>query len=347
MTESKPIALLDPDPRSIEIMFTQETFQMLSELVQLKPGRTERNYQSPTQEEIDMILPEAAYVIGQTDLPSRRLEAAPKLKAIFNVESNFLPNIDYEYCFSHNIKVLTVSPVFAVAVAEMGLGMALSLARRIPQAHIDFLAGTEKYGLDSNLDALLLSELPIGIVGFGDLGRAMLKLLKPFGRTIRVFDPWLPERSIIETGAQPASLDEILTGCRAIFVVAAATSENQEFIDKTTLKSIQDDSIFVLLSRADVVDFEALSEEALSGRLRVATDVWPDEPVPENLPLRKATKAVLSAHRAGALDSCFYEMGDRIIEDLKLMNRGLAPLSCKPALFETVTKMRSQPVSKS
>lgn len=347
MKTTRPVALLDPDPRSMEIMFRPEAMKELTKLIDLSPGPGEENYQKPTSEEIDKILPEAEYVIGQTDLPRKRLEAAPKLRAIFNVESNFLPNIDYEYCFANNIKVLTVSPVFANAVAEMGLGMALSLARRIPQGHIDFLAGTETYGLESNEDALLLSELPIGIVGFGDLGRALLKILKPFGRQIHVFDPWLPERSIVEAGAVPAPLETILEHCRAIFVVAAVTSENQGFIDKKALGMIQDDSIFVLLSRAGVVDFDAMTNEALSGRLRIATDVWPDEPAAAGTPLRKARNAVLSAHRAGALYSCFHEMGDRVLEDIKLLNRGLAPVSCKAALFETVTKMRSQPVSKS
>jgi phosphoglycerate dehydrogenase-like enzyme len=211
MEKTRPIALFDPFPRSEEIMFLPKTFKSLTKLVELKPGPDDVNYQAPAPAQIDSILQEATYVIGQTDLPRARLEAAPNLKAIFNVEGNFLPNIDYDYCFTHNIKVLNVSPVFASAVAELGLGMALSLARRIPQAHFDFLTGSEKYGLEDNSDAILLSEVPIGIVGFGDLGRALLRILRPFGRTIKVFDPWLPERSIIEAGAKPTSLQEVLT----------------------------------------------------------------------------------------------------------------------------------------
>lgn len=346
MADNRPIALLDPAPREMELMFTEENLKRLTDLVELRPGPGEDNYESPTIEQIDEILPEATYVIGQTDLPRERLVKAPNLQAIFNVESNFLPNIDYQYCFSNNIRVLTVSPVFADAVAELGLGFALSLARRIPQGHIDFLAGTETWGLDSNRDALLLQDLPIGIIGFGDLGRALLKLLRPFGREIRIFDPWLPDRSIRDADAIPSSLDDLLTGSRAIFIVAAVTSENRGFLDRKSLAKIRDDSIVVLLSRAGVVDFSALTAEALSGRLRVATDVWPEEPVSPEHPLRKAKDTVLSAHRAGALTGCFFEMGERVIEDLDLMNRGLAPVSCKAALFETVTKMRSKPVSK-
>jgi len=66
--------------------------------------------------EILEALPEAEIIIGQTDLPRERLERSTKLRAIFNVEGNFLPNIDYDYCFSRNIRVLIASPAFAVPV---------------------------------------------------------------------------------------------------------------------------------------------------------------------------------------------------------------------------------------
>lgn len=347
MKNAKPIVLLDPAPRSTELMFRPTVREKLERLVDIRPTPGTPTFEAPTDAEIEVILPEARYLIGQTDLPRERLERATHLKAIFNVEGNFLPNIDYEYCFARNIRVLNVSPVFAHAVAELGLGMALSLARRIPQAHLAFADGTEVYGLESNRDALLLRDLPIGIIGFGDLGRALLTILRPFGDTIRVHDPWLPPRSIGEAGALPAGLEEVLTSCRAIFVVASVTSDNRGFLGRDALLRIRDDSIFVLLSRAGVVDFEALTDEALSGRLRVATDVWPEEPLAADHKMRGAPGTVLSAHRAGALTRCFYEMGERVVEDIELMNRDLAPVSCKPAQYETVSRMRSRPVSKS
>lgn len=343
---NRPIALLDPDPRSMELMFTEETRSKLDELVEVRPGSHAVTYQHPTQDEVDAILPQATYVIGQTDLPRERLKRAPKLKAIINVEGNFLPNVDYEYCFANHIHVLSVSPVFATAVAELGIGLALSLARGIPQGDHAFKTGTETYGLKSNRSAFLLSEIPLGIIGFGDLGKALLRLLSPFRREILVFDPWLPPRSIREAGGTPVGLEKLLTTCRGIFVVAAVTSDNHGFLDRPTLDLIQKDSLFVLLSRAGVVDFEALTDKVLDGSLRVATDVWPEEPFPKDHRIRSAGSAVLSAHRAGALHSCFSEMGERVVEDIGLMNAGLIPVSCKRGEYETVTKMRSKPVTR-
>ena len=104
--------------------------------------------------------------------------------------------------------MLCASPAFADAVAESALGMAIDLARGIGAADRAMRAGREAYGLDSNAGAFLLTGAPVGIVGFGDLGRALRRLLAPFRCPVRVFDPWLPAEAIRREGAEPAALDD-------------------------------------------------------------------------------------------------------------------------------------------
>jgi phosphoglycerate dehydrogenase-like enzyme len=102
---------------------------------------------------------------------------------------------------------------------------------------------------------------------------------------------------------------------------------------------------FILLSRADVVDFPALMAAVEAGHIVAASDVYPQEPLPLDHPVRKLPGFVRSAHRAGALDSAFLKMGDMVLEDMALMDRGLPPMRCKRAERETVSRMRSKPVS--
>ena len=78
---------------------------------------------------IDQNLPNAVAVLGQSAMPRERLDRAPHLRLIVNIEGNFLPNIDYEECHRRNIYVTTIAPVFAAPVAEMALGMAIAAAR--------------------------------------------------------------------------------------------------------------------------------------------------------------------------------------------------------------------------
>ena len=81
--------------------------------------------------------------MGQPDLDKSLLSKAKKLQAVINVESNFMDNIDYEYCFQKGIHVIATSPVFSKPVAELALGLTLSLLRDIHNSHKDFLNKTE------------------------------------------------------------------------------------------------------------------------------------------------------------------------------------------------------------
>src|SRR5437868_3469173 len=152
----------------------------------------------------------AEIIIGQIDLPESRLKRAGSLRAVFNVEGNFLPNVDYAYCFRHGVRVLNISPVFAEPVAEAALGMAIDLARGITRSDRHFRLGTEKYGLAANTEAFSLFRQAIGFIGLGDLGRAILPLLRPFGCRVRAYDPWLPAEYIESLRCEAASVDEVL-----------------------------------------------------------------------------------------------------------------------------------------
>ena len=99
---SKPKILVDPQPRTMEMIFRPDAQRRLAEIADLTVFDTGR---MPV-EMVEKVLPESEILIGQTDLPRERLSRAPKLRTIFNVEGNFLPNIDYQYCFEHEIRVL-------------------------------------------------------------------------------------------------------------------------------------------------------------------------------------------------------------------------------------------------
>ena len=234
--------------------------------------------------------------------------------------------MDYAQCFQRGIHVLSTGKVFAQPVAEIGLGLALALERNIVGADRDFRAGRELWGGDGNTQARLLSGGEIGFIGFGDLGRALNKLLVPFRAKVRAYDPWLPPSALKDAGVEPASLDAVLTGSDVIFVVAGVTTENGGFLGATEFAQMRQGTSFILLSRAGVVDFDALMAAVSSGHIRAASDVYPEEPLPLDHPVRKLDNFILSAHRAGALDVAFKDMGRMVLEDLHLMSRGLTAI---------------------
>ena len=337
---SNPKILIDPQPRTMDLIFdglAQRRLSAIADLTVFDSGPM------PT-EMLEKALPEAEIIIGQTDLPRERLERASKLRAIFNVEGNFLPNIDYDFCFSRGIRVLIASPAFAVAVAEMALAFGLDLARGISQNDRAFRERKEEYGFQSNRDAFLFTGCKVGIIGFGDLARAFRPMVRPFRCPVKVYDPWLPEREIWQNDCTPGSLDDVLSSSDAVFVFASVTSENQGFLGARELALIRPGGLFVLMSRAGVVDFEALTAAAQSGQLKVATDVFPEEPFSQVHPIRDLPNVVLSAHRSGGIQEAFYEIGRMVLADVELLVRGLPPLTCRLAQPETVSRFRSKAV---
>ena len=248
---------------------------------------------------------------------------------------------------SRGVRVLNISPVFAEPVAEAALGMAIDLARGISRSDRYFREGREKYGLDANRDAYSLRKQTIGFIGFGDLGRAIVPLLAPFQPIIKAYDPWLPSEHIQAFGCTPATLDEVLTGSMVIFVVAGVTSQNQGFLGRDAFLSMQKGASLVLVSRAGVVDFDAMLDVAETGHIRVATDVFPMEPLPLQHRARKNDNLLLSPHQAGALDDALANIGVLVTSDAELIARGLPPCLCKVAQPETVALFRSKPVEKS
>jgi phosphoglycerate dehydrogenase-like enzyme len=333
--------LVDPRPRTMDLILDAPTQARLEALGDLVVHEGEGRMPADV---VDAHLPDVVAIVGQTDLDAGRVERAPGLRAVVNVEGNLLPNVDYDACFARGIHVLVASPAFAPAVAEAALGMAIDLVRGISAADRAMRAGTEAYELDGNRGCFLLAGADVGVIGLGELGRQLVRLLAPFGCRVRAYDPWLPDLVIRGAGAEPAGLDELLRGSRVVFVFAAPTTENQAMLGRRELELLPQGAALLLMSRAAVADVDAIVDLAGAGRLRAAIDVWPREPVPADHPARRVDGLLLSAHRAGGMPEAFRAIGRMAVADLELVLAGLPPMVCRRAERETVRRLRSRPI---
>jgi phosphoglycerate dehydrogenase-like enzyme len=336
-----PLVISAPEPRTLELIFKPDALERFRSRYRIVETDADKLAALPAAE-----LAAARYIVGQPPLSAETIAQMASLRCIFNVETNLLNNMPYELLFQRGIHVVTTGLVFAEPVAELGLAMALNLARDIVDADLDFRHGMERWGGDGNKTARLISGSEIGIIGFGDLGKALNRLLQGFRAKIRVHDPWLPPSVLSDHGVEPASLDTVLAESDFVFVVASVTSDNQGFLGARSFARMRKGAAFILLSRAGVVDFEALMQAVHEGHIVAASDVFPEEPLPRDHQVRKLPGFIRSAHRAGALDIAFKRMGDMVLEDMDLIDRGLPPIRCKRAERETVSKMRSKPVDR-
>ena len=336
----KPVVLLRPAPQITERIFTEDALRRLNERYIVIDGEAD-----PSEAVVERCLPEVMAIIGQPDMPRERLERAPRLRAILNVEGNFFQNVDYDACFERGINVVACMPTYAQAVAEFSLGLAIDLARGISREDRAFREGREGYVFHSTQDSILLRGSQMGILGYGNIGRKLLPLLQSFQPSVvRCYDPWLPDAVIRDAGMVPAPLEEVMGSSTFLFVLATVTDESTHLLNADNMRLIPGGARVILSSRAAVVDFDAMVRYVDEGRFLAATDVWPDEPAPADHPARSVENLVLQAHRAGGIPQAFDAIGEMVLDDLALIEQGLPPVRNQAAVRELVTRYRSKPV---
>ncbi|MGI9451393.1 MAG: NAD(P)-dependent oxidoreductase [Geminicoccaceae bacterium] len=338
MSDDHPLIFLDPYPRTEAMVFTEETAAELRSM-----GRVVSHFGSRAPDTlVEKILPKVQVIIGQTAMPKRRLEAAQKLRAIINVKANWEPNIDYAVAQARGIHVLSAAPAMAPAVAEAALGHAINLGRGTLQANEAFREGREAYGIRGNQNAYSLYNAEVGLVGYGNLAKALVPLLRPFGCRIRVYDPWLSDFFLDQEGVIAADLDSVLSNSRYLFILAGVTSENEGFLSRDRLETIRKDASVILISRAEIVDFDALLEFGQNRRFRLAVDVFPEEPVAPDADFRKYEKIQFTPHLAGGILDSYARIRAMMVDDIRQILRGHPPLILQRAVPSQAAIMRSR-----
>jgi len=154
----------------------------------------------------------------------------------------------------------------------------------------------------------------------------------------------LPAAVLKEHGVDAARLPWVLSRSDFVFVLATVTSDSEHLLGAKELDLLKQGARLILVSRASVVDYDALYGAVAAGRVQAAVDVWPDEPMSRSDPARKLDGLVMSPHRAGGIPQAFFEIGDMVCDDLELIAQGLPPVRLQVAAPELVGRYRNRPV---
>ncbi len=333
----KPTVLVDPAFRKMDEIFSAADLRQLPEIVDVIWGKSEP---MPLDDAVEA-LTSADAVVCATWRYGEILRKAKNLRAILTVSGAFPSELDYDYCFGNGIRVLSAAPAFGRQVAEMALGLAIASAREIVIGHQAMQNGDEKYLHAGNIGTFNLYNKPVGFIGYGGLAHCLRPLLTPFGCRVATYDPWLGARYLQRQGVTAMPLEELMATSQVIFVLATPSNENRALLNRALLERIQPGAALVLISRAHVVDFDALTELLHAGRLRAAIDVFPQEPLDPEHPIRSAPNVILSAHRAGTVKEALWEIGEMVLDDLQAIANGTPPRRLQQAEPELVPRYAS------
>ena len=322
---SRPRILLVPDFRRMDEIFDAPTLDRLHGLADVVWGRNGAMPADAFMEELPNV---DAVVFGTWHYgPDAIRRAGGRLRVVMEVAGGHNhPGLDYDWLQQRSVPVGSCAPAFGPAVAEMGLALTLAAARLVVDSDRGFRSGAERYLHGGNEGATSLYGQRVGLVGCGGLSRALQSLLEPFDVHLVGYDPWLDDRALSERGIErAATLDEIFGTCRVVYVLAVPTPDNRHMVNRALLGRLRSTDVLVLLSRAHLVDFDALTDLLMAGRFRAGIDVYPQEPLPAEHPIRTADHAVLTAHLAGAMPAALHEIGRMVVDDLAALISGRPP----------------------
>ena len=193
-------------------------------------------------------------------------------------------HVDIEACNEKNIIVENASGYSDDSVAELVLGLTISLMRKFNE--------NESF----NLIGQIIKGKTVGVVGTGKIGRRVIELFKAFGANILAYSR-SEKDEVKNLGAKYVSLDELLKNSDIVTIHLPQNKETCGFIGKNELDLMKDKAILINCARGPIVDNDYLAKLLNEDKLRAGIDVFDMEPpIDKNYPLRNAKNTVLTNH---------------------------------------------------
>ncbi len=261
-----------------------------------------KEYMGTADEVVALVADAEILVTHLAPLSAQIMERLPHLRFVA-VSRGGPVNIDMNAARERGITVVNTPGRNASAVAEFTIGAILSETRNITRGHDALRKGNYRGDLyRADVAGRELHEMTVGLVGYGEVGRRVVKFLKAFGCRILVSDPYVQlTAEDLRDGVVHASLDKVLDEADVISLHARVTPETTKMINEEMLRRMKPDATLINTARGPLLDYDALYRVMSEGHLRGAMlETFNVEPVPPDLPLLQLPNVTLTPHIAGA-----------------------------------------------
>ncbi|MEM3547285.1 MAG: phosphoglycerate dehydrogenase [Candidatus Bathyarchaeia archaeon] len=274
-------------------------------------------------EELRRILAEYDGIVLGTDKITKEVLTGDVRVRIIARHGVGVDNIDLQAATEKRIVVTYTPGANAESVAEHTIGLMLALSRRIVEAHMLMKSGGwtkfELIGFD-------LKGRTLGIIGLGSIGSRVAEIAKTFGMRILAYDPFVDRSKADRLGVELTSLEAVLKESDFVSIHASLTSETRGLIGERELRLMKPTAFLVNTARGAIVDenalVKALRENWIAG---AALDVYSEEPLPREHPLRKMENTILTPHIASYTYEAIRKTDEMVLEALETFFSGGKP----------------------
>jgi D-3-phosphoglycerate dehydrogenase len=252
--------------------------------------RLEEHHLLPLVGDIDGV------ICGDDRFTRRVIESAPRLRVISKWGTG-VDSIDATACAERGVAVRRTENAFSEPVADSVMGYCLSFARGIPWAD-----GDMKQGLWQKRPGRALRECALGIIGVGNIGRAVGRRAAAFGMRILGTDPIVPSPEVLESiPIEMVEFGRLIRESDFISLNCDLNPTSFHLLDTPAFQAMKPTAVVINTARGSVIDepalVRALEQGAIAG---AALDVFEDEPLPVDSPLRQMTNVLLAPHNANS-----------------------------------------------
>lgn len=236
-------------------------------------------------------------ICGDDRYTAHVIEACtPRLKVISKWGTG-VDSIDAEACSRYAIKLCRTPNAFTLPVADTVMGYILAFARRQP-----WMDREMKRGKWEKLPGKSLSECALGVIGIGNIGKAVTRRARAFGMKIYGTDIIeIDDVFVTESGIKMTDLETLLSNSDFVSVNCDLNPTSYHLINSDTLALMKPDTILINTARGPIVDENALIEALRTKRLAgAALDVFEHEPLPLESPLFKMDNVMLAPHNSNS-----------------------------------------------
>ncbi len=271
-----------------------------------------------TTDDLAELLPGAEAVVtswGTPVITPELLEIADELRIVGHAAGSVKKLMPPEG-YARGIVVVSRAALIADSVAEYTLWAMLSMQRNLfHYSHLMKVARGWKVSVQDYGHELYFKK--VGIVSASMVGRRVIALLKPFRCNVSVYDPYLSQEGAADLGVARVSLEALFAENDIISVHAPTTPETKRMIGAAHFKLMQDGALFVNTARTWVLDQDALIDELRTGRFRAVLDVFDEEPLPPDHPVRDLDNVFLTPHISGHTAESRMRLVEGVVEDIQ------------------------------
>ena len=256
---------------------------------------------------------DALVVRSAVQVDAKMLQSAPKLRAIGRAGVG-VDNIDIDAATHSGIVVMNTPGANAVAVAELALGLMISMARSIPRANSTMHAARwEKKSLQGSE----LRGKTLGIVGLGRIGLEVARRARSFGMELVGYDPFIAPVVARENQVALVPLDELFKQSDYLTLHVGLTTQTEGMINAASIKRMKPGVRIVNCARGELIVDEALAEAIRSGHVAgAALDVFRKEPLKDSAYFG-LDNVLLSPHVAGSTDEAQEAIGIQLAKQVR------------------------------